>query len=192
MMFCLIITLLSLSVLSAPGHQAGLDGWLCLVCVFVGLHIKNISPNYPRDVLQMFDKRNMTITRSSAAARPVAPAGQWWPGRVCHPQSLQYGPQRRPRPAVLFPGPASPTTSQTNWKIAGLIQPSLYLCNPTNSNMGNAGRKTDWGGRQVVRMVLVWTEEWLVGTKRGVPWETLQTNWAWGQVAEVWARCMTV
>ena len=29
-------------------------------------HIKNISPNYPRDVLQMFDKRNMTITPCSA------------------------------------------------------------------------------------------------------------------------------
>ena len=30
--------------------------------VFVALHIKNISPNYPRDVIQMFDKPNMTIT----------------------------------------------------------------------------------------------------------------------------------
>lgn len=27
-------------------------------------HIKNITPNYPEDVLQMFDKVNMTITRA--------------------------------------------------------------------------------------------------------------------------------
>ena len=37
--------------------------WLVYTNVFVPRHIKNISPNYPRDVLQMFDKRNMTITR---------------------------------------------------------------------------------------------------------------------------------
>ena len=43
--------------------------------VFVAPHIKNISPNYPRDVLQMFDKRNMTITRrcGGSAERQTRP-----------------------------------------------------------------------------------------------------------------------
>ena len=36
--------------------------------VFASLHIKNITPNYPEDVLQMFDKVNMTITRRASSS----------------------------------------------------------------------------------------------------------------------------
>ena len=72
------------------GHLLVLHARLeVVVGVFVGAHIKNISPNYPRDVLQMFDKRNMTITRSSAAARP---------GGACRPSCEQAG----------LPSPATP------------------------------------------------------------------------------------
>ena len=58
-----------------------------LAGVFVGAHIKNISPNYPRDVLQMFDKRNMTITpcASGQARQPGpwdGPAGMVRPASV--------------------------------------------------------------------------------------------------------------
>ena len=40
-------------------------------------HIKNITPNYPEDVLQMFDKVNMTITRAGWAVAVLATVGRW-------------------------------------------------------------------------------------------------------------------
>ena len=84
----IITVCLCVSCLSSC-HLLVLHARLELVGVFVGAHIKNISPNYPRDVLQMFDKRNMTITRSSAAARP---------GGACRPSCEQAG----------LPSPATP------------------------------------------------------------------------------------
>ena len=56
----------------------------------------------------------------------------------------------RPRPAVLFPT-TQPEPGGTNWKIGGLIQPSLHLSNPTNSEatltwVMSVGRRSGEGG----------------------------------------------
>ena len=127
----IITVCLCVSCLSSC-HLLVLHARLELVGVFVGAHIKNISPNYPRDVLQMFDKRNMTITRSSAAAwpgwrlqarvvtRPALPSppvstSDWWPSR---------GPATCSNVPCLSSDQAIVTPRQTNWKNINIMQPA--------------------------------------------------------------------
>jgi hypothetical protein len=77
--------------------------------LFPPRHIKNISPNYPRDVLQMFDKRNMTITRAGLRPALAAAARPRRAGQAARPCSVT-GCRRRPYPArrgpPRHPGPA--------------------------------------------------------------------------------------